>query len=79
MIKLDKSSTDAKAAEAAASGTAYYDPNTNFAYVPPPYVSRQTASSAHFKLTYKTLSFFFLHQSNEAPPSYEDSKDKKMK
>lgn len=36
----DKSflSKDAKAAEAAASGTAYYDPNTRFAYVPPPYV-----------------------------------------
>lgn len=30
---------DAKAAEAAASGTAYYDPNTHYAYVPPAYVS----------------------------------------
>jgi hypothetical protein len=29
---------DAKAAEAAASGTAYYDPNTHYAYVPPAYV-----------------------------------------
>nr|CAG4647264.1 EOG090X0ADZ [Megafenestra aurita]SVE92547.1 EOG090X0ADZ [Megafenestra aurita] len=28
---------DAKAAEAAASGTAYYDPNTHYAYVPPAY------------------------------------------
>nr|SVE73715.1 EOG090X0ADZ [Daphnia atkinsoni] len=45
---------DAKAAEAAASGTAYYDPNTHYAYVPPAY-------------------------SNEAPPSYEESKDKKYK
>nr|CAH0110149.1 unnamed protein product [Daphnia galeata] len=31
------SSNDAKAAEAAASGTAYYDPNTHYAYVPPAY------------------------------------------
>nr|CAG4649547.1 EOG090X0ADZ [Scapholeberis mucronata]SVE93776.1 EOG090X0ADZ [Scapholeberis mucronata] len=43
----------AKAAEAAASGTAYYDPNTHYAYVPPAY-------------------------SNDAPPSYEESKDKKF-
>lgn len=36
----NRSGHDAKAAEAAASGgTAYYDPNTNFAYVPPPYSS----------------------------------------
>ncbi|XP_046449395.1 WW domain-binding protein 2-like [Daphnia pulex] len=48
------SSNDAKAAEAAASGTAYYDPNTHYAYVPPAY-------------------------SNDAPPSYEESKDKKFK
>lgn len=32
---------DAKAAEAAASGTAYYDPNTHYAYVPPAYVSQR--------------------------------------
>nr|CAG4639392.1 EOG090X0ADZ [Daphnia magna] len=32
------SAHDAKAAEAAASGTAYYDPNTHYAYVPPAYV-----------------------------------------
>nr|SVE81477.1 EOG090X0ADZ [Daphnia magna]SVE82631.1 EOG090X0ADZ [Daphnia magna] len=48
------SAHDAKAAEAAASGTAYYDPNTHYAYVPPAY-------------------------SNEAPPSYEESKEKKYK
>nr|CAG4637224.1 EOG090X0ADZ [Ceriodaphnia reticulata]SVE73095.1 EOG090X0ADZ [Ceriodaphnia reticulata] len=48
------STHDAKAAEAAVSGTAYYDPNTHYAYVPPAY-------------------------SNEAPPSYEESKDKKFK
>jgi len=45
---------DAKAAEAAASGTAYYDPNTHFAYVPPAYT-------------------------NDAPPSYEESREKKSK
>lgn len=32
-------SSAAKAAEAAASGTAYYDPQTHYAYVPPAYVS----------------------------------------
>nr|CAG4646453.1 EOG090X0ADZ [Macrothrix elegans] len=48
----NSSGYDAKAAEAAASGTAYYDPNTRFAYIPPPY-------------------------SNDAPPSYEESKGKK--
>nr|SVE75284.1 EOG090X0ADZ [Daphnia dolichocephala] len=31
------SANDTKAAEAAASGTAYYDPNTHYAYVPPAY------------------------------------------
>lgn len=47
---------NAKAAEAASSnvGTAYYDPNTQYAYVPPPY-------------------------SNDAPPSYKESKEKKFK
>lgn len=45
---------NSKANEAAAVGTAYYDPNTQYAYVPPPY-------------------------SNDAPPSYEESKDKKFK
>nr|CAG4648791.1 EOG090X0ADZ [Polyphemus pediculus] len=48
---------DAKAAEAAASATAYYDPNRpQHAYVPPPY-----------------------SYNDEAPPSYEESKEKKFK
>jgi len=45
---------DGKAAEAAASATAYYDPNKpNYAYVPPPAYA-------------------------EAPPSYDETKVKKM-
>nr|CAG4634957.1 EOG090X0ADZ [Alona affinis] len=70
---------DAKAAEAAASGTAYYDPNTSYAYVPPPYVIRsQGIFDTVFLYNNNLFSFLFLFlQSHEAPPSYEDSKDSK--
>lgn len=43
---------DAKAAEAAASGTAYYDPNTHYAYVPPAYVRFRFNVFTHMKTKY---------------------------
>ena len=69
---------DAKAAEAASSsvGTAYYDPNTHYAYVPPPYVRFYCVYSIIISAIFFAL---YYSQSNDAPPSYEESKEKKFK